>query len=724
MSEEDTLTAQSEIDLAERAAAPRLTKAVVVSGLYATAGLLPALTERAEASTDDDDDDLSEAITPKPIQPLFGEELRLDVDGRYPQMTASGTIPISKVQRLHWIARIKKTAANTYTGGIWFRDPSTATFPYRNVTIVVNPGPSASARSAKVTFSRTGLTPRVMTYAFKSAYFQKVEFEFDAETSISPGLSIQTHAHPNRPAGLASETLSIQTVFKRCGFNVSTSPNPSTIAAPPGTTWSDMEMHDAMTSFWSRFSATAKWAMWVLFARQHETGNSLGGIMFDDIGPNHRQGTALFYDSFVSSAPAGDLNPAAWVSRMRFWTAVHEMGHAFNLAHSWQKALGTAWIPLANEPEARSFMNYPYNVAGGQTQFFSDFEYRFSNTELLFMRHAPARFVRMGDANWFDNHAFEQVAQHPAPPLSLEIRFNRSRPAYEFMEPVVAELKLKNISSTPQVVDENVLKTLDGITIALKREGSPAKQYMPYARYCMSATPKVLAPGQAIYGSAYLTAGLNGIDVAEPGRYVIQAALHRPDGDIVSAAALLRIAPPRGYEEEVMAQDLFTDAVGRVMAFDGSNVLKGANDTLREVVAKHGDLRIARHALIPLALAVSRPAQVLDLGAGIDPLSAGTDRQTAVLVQAPQMAEARQELTQALRGSGSDVAAESLGHVDYKNYVDKLTDLLERQGDTQEATKVQQEMKTLLEARNVLPRVLGEIDTRIQSLEGEAAKGA
>ena len=125
-------------------------------------------------------------------------------------------------------------------------------------------------------------------------------------------------------------------------------------------------MHDAMQIYWSHFANVPQWRLWVLFASLHDRGASLGGIMFDDIGPNHRQGTSLFNDSFIKNAPNGDPNPAAWVQRMKFWTACHEMGHAFNLAHSWQKALGTPWIPLANENEARSFMNYPYNVAGGQ----------------------------------------------------------------------------------------------------------------------------------------------------------------------------------------------------------------------------------------------------------------------------------------------------------------------------------------------------------------------
>jgi hypothetical protein len=720
MSDEATLTARPEEASLAQATGSSITHGTV-SGLYATAGLIPGLIDSAGERADDGHD-AAAPLSSLPIQPIFGEELRLDVDGRYPQMAASGTIPISKVQRLQWIASLKKTGAHTYAGGIWYKDPAAASFPYTTVSITVIS--IAWLKTAKVTFSAAGIAPRVMVYVYKSAYFHRVEFEFDAETGITPLLAIQTHDHPNRPASLPAETLSIQNVFQRSGFQVSTSPNPSTLATPPGGTWSDMEMHDAMTAFWSRFSATAQWAMWVLFARQHEMGTGLGGIMFDDIGPNHRQGTSLFYDSFISEAPAGDPNPVASVARLHFWTAVHEMGHAFNLAHSWQKALGTPWIPLVDEPEARSFMNYPYFVTGGESAFFADFAFRFSSPELLFMRHAPARLVRMGDADWFDNHAFEQAVLQAAPPLALEIRFNRSKPVYEFMEPVVAELKLKNISGTAQIVDENVLKTLAGITIAVKRQGAPARQYAPYARYCTRPTPKTLAPGQALYGSVFLMAGLNGIDVAEPGRYVIQAAFHQPEGDIVSAPTTLRIAPPRTFEEEVIAQDVFTDAVGRVLAFDGSNVLKGANETLREVVAKLGDRRVARHARIPLALAVSKPAQVLDLGAGVERLAAGATRQMGAQTLAARPDDARADLDAALRGAGAEVAAESLGHIDYKYYVDKLTDLLESQGQRQEARKVQQELKTLLAARNVLPQVLADIDARIQTLGVKAAKGA
>jgi len=710
MKADDPISRQdSSTDPAEALHPPR-----PVSGLYT------ALGSTLRQATSDDDADL-EASGPELIPAVAGEELRLDVDGRYPQMTASGSIEISPVQRLHWIASIHSTGPNTYSGGIWYKDPAVTPFGYTTVDIKVS-SLLVLGRKAKVVFSGPGLKPRIRLFKFRSPYFHRVEVEYDAESPIAPVLQVDTCAHPNHPATLPCETLTIRQVFQRSGFDTTVSPNTSNVTGAPGGTWSDMEMHDAMTVFWSRFANLPQWALWTFFADQHDMGSGLGGIMFDDIGPNHRQGTAIFYNSFISDPPPpADPNVAAYIARNRFWTAVHEMGHAFNLAHSWQKSLGapfgSPWIPLVDEPEARSFMNYPYGVAGGETAFYADFEYRFTDQELLFMRHAPERFVRMGDAAWFDHHGFEQARTMPAPPLGLEIRANRPKPVFEFLEPVMIELKLKNISTAPQIVDENILTTLDGITIALKRQGSPARQFLPFAQYCMQPAAKVLQPNEAMYASVYVTAGLNGIDVAEPGRYILQAALHRPEGDVVSNVFALRIAAPAGFDEEVIAQDFFSNAVSRVLAFDGSRVLPEANTTLRNVVDRLGDRRVAKHARIPLGLAVAEPARVLAIGAGAEAGTAAPKKTLKVESAQPDRAEA--ELKAALMKQ-PDVAAESLGHVDYKVYVDDLTTLLETKGEVEEAAEAQDTLYKIMAARNVLPRVLGEIDERRQALRSGA----
>jgi hypothetical protein len=50
------------------------------------------------------------------------EELRLDVDGRYPQMMASGTLYGVLAKRVHWIARLTASGPSAWTGSIWFKD--------------------------------------------------------------------------------------------------------------------------------------------------------------------------------------------------------------------------------------------------------------------------------------------------------------------------------------------------------------------------------------------------------------------------------------------------------------------------------------------------------------------------------------------------------------------------------------------------------------------------
>lgn len=646
----------------------------------------------------------------RPTSALY-EELRLDVDGRYPQMTASGVLRISPSAKVHWIANVTASGANTYSGTIWYHEPSIASAAHTTVTIKVTPTLPA-LRRAIVVFTGGGLPPRRRIYRFASPYFHSVEFEFDSETAITPETSIDTCEHPTHPATLACETLSIAKVFQRAGFRVSSSTDEDVIpvaGAGPDTVWSNAEMHDTMQTYWSRFSALPRWAMWTFFARQHEDGFGLGGIMFDDIGAQHRQGTSLFYDSFISEEPASDPNPAAFARRMRFWTVVHEMGHSFNLAHAFQKALGapygSPWIPLADDPEARSFMNYPFLVAGGADAFFSDFEYRFSDQELLFLRHAPERFVQMGNEAWFSNHGFENLEHDQASPLALTLRFNRPTAVFEFLEPVVAELKLTNITNEPYIIDGNTLRSLERVTIVSKRERGAARRHRGYAQLLLRPQKRVLEPGESLYESVFLSAGVNGFDLAEPGNYVLQAAYHGADGTALSRPLGVRVRPPRNYDEESFAQDFYSDAVGRVLAFDGSRVLQGAIDCLKEAADRHADRAVAIHAQVALAMPLIKPGVVLDLAR----VSATTQQSAAALgaslrPTAAQLTEALSRVETVL--SKPNEAAETLGHIDLKYYADKVSRAAAKQGRDADASALQATTTSTLKARGVPERIL------------------
>lgn len=635
------------------------------------------------------------------------EELRLDVDGRYPQMTASGSMYSGMALSMHWIASLKTTGRSLWAGDIWYKS-GTAAFPYTKIKIKAITSLFSSQRKAVVVFYGGGGKARKLIYRFKSSYYHPVEFEYDAVEGAPLVTSIDTTAHPNHPASVPAEILTIENVFRRAGFDVRKSTGDQVISndSGPDALWSDMEMHDAMQIYWSRFADTAQWSMWVLFASLHEMGTGLGGIMFDDIGPNHRQGTAIFGNSFIATPPTGDPAPDAWVNRMRFWTACHEMGHAFNLAHSWQKELGIPWITLVNEDEARSFMNYPYRVTGGESAFFSDFEYRFSDSELLFMRHAPERFVQMGNADWFDHHGFQQANRLQNSTFRLEIRVNRERPVFEFMEPVMLELKLTNLTREFQLVDPEILKPSHDLTVILKKKGSPARQWAPYARCCTAASRVIVDSGKSLYHSVLISAGLNGWDIAEPGEYLIQVALKHGEEDIISNPLTIRVAPSRGYDEEAIAQDFFSEDIGRVLCFNGTRFLSKANDTLREIAERLPEKRVAFHAKLALSNPSTRRYKLLNMNG---------EKRFQTLDK--DMGMVKSLLDEALFHDPQR-SAETLGHIYYKKSVDKYSRTLFEEGEFESAARSQEDMLAVLQSRGVVESVLKQVEiTRTNYLE-------
>jgi hypothetical protein len=122
--------------------------------------------------------------TPIP-QPASSQELRLDVDGRYPLMKASGTFFFSIASnRTDWIANLTNTGLNSWAGEILYKTGDTASFPYISVNIEVQRSQFPNQRSATVTFSVAGASARTLAYKYKSPYFHEVEFEFDHEPAI------------------------------------------------------------------------------------------------------------------------------------------------------------------------------------------------------------------------------------------------------------------------------------------------------------------------------------------------------------------------------------------------------------------------------------------------------------------------------------------------------------------------------------------------------------
>jgi hypothetical protein len=636
------------------------------------------------------------------------EVFRLDIDGTYAQNAASGTIRTALgTSQIHWVAKLTRRSSTTTEGPIIYKN-GTLAFPYDKVTISRASASTLGERRIRVLFTGPGGARRVQDYVRNSTSFRDVEFEFDSTPDAIGGTTYNTGSHPTRPADLPVRTLSIETIYRESGFDVSTSPNASSVpttSAGADARWNDTELHDAMRVNWSRYSTNARWAMWTLFAGEYET-QDLNGIMFDYHATPQRQGAALFTTTIGQGVPAGDPNPTAWRARMRFRVAIHEMGHAFNLAHSFQKSSG-GWIPLADEPEARSFMNYPWRVAGGQSAFFSTFRFRFSDQELMFMRHAPDRFVQPGNAAFFDNHGEILPVGEVDEGLKLTLRTNREKNAIiasrdpsdvlEFLEPLMVELKLTNTT------DEDVLVPLDTldaghVMLIVKKDGRPARRHRPMAHYCRDVRRTALKPGASLYEIIFAGADGSGWLADEPGRYTVQAAITVAGKSVISNLLRVRILPPNGYDQEVLAQDVLTADVANVLTFDGSNVLVGANDALREVAAQMPDSRAAVHARVALGSAASRTLKVWRddaKGKHIDVAKVRED-------------EAADTLGAALTDN-PDTAADTLGHIDFRHYTEQYAKFLKRAGDTKEARDVVEASADALEARNVKPEAVNEL---------------
>lgn len=651
---------------------------------------------------------------------------RVDVDRFYPQhrisIEVSRRFPRSHAHAIAVVTSDQCVGLNhrIVEGDIAYRDGDATLIQGTHVVFDARRGRGKAYASYSLTLSGAGVATRTYPLHFDSQYFDPVEFEVDQVANANaPTTTMDTAAHPNRPADLPAETISLATVYQRAGFDVSMSPNANVIPtadAGANGTWSDGEMHNAMVAYWSRFANAPQWAMWVLFAARHDTGRSLGGVMFDDIGPNHRQGTAIFTDSFIQDAPAGDPNVAAWRQRMVFWTAAHEMGHGFNLAHAWQKAgsvaqgfPGDPWVPLANAPESRSFMNYPFLVTGGQASFFSDFRFRFSDDELVFMRHAPRRFVQMGNSDWFVNHAFEAPDSPLTPPVwSLAIRPNREGNSFSFMEPVAMELKLTNTSSAAVMADPHLLEDGRHITVFVQRQGGKTRQWRAMSTQCHQEHASPLKPGASLYGSHNISASTDGWLIDEPGFYKIQAAIEMGDAIVLSNVQRIYVAPSAKAEENSLAGDYFTEDVGRVLVFGGAPALQTAMATLETVVARCPGNPAALHAAMALSTPKLRQYKFLDSAtgrAGLAVRSAKQDVGAAAKVQIATLTDA------------PDKTADTLGHIAYFDAHNELAGAMAEAGNEKGSKKVLQASVASMKKRGVLGSVVQAAESQIARMK-------
>src|SRR5438034_1639992 len=430
---------------------------------------------------------------------------------------------------------------------------------------------------------------------FASGFLRSVLFEQDRQDTVpAPFVSYNTGS---LPSGGPARTLAISAAYAEARIEMQTAGVTdvvNTSDAGANGTWSDAELHAAMVRHFSLWRDIPQWAVWLFHAKLHDLGPGLYGIMFDQTG-KQRQGAAVFYQSLAGTT--------ADKQRLQLYTCTHELGHCFNLLHSWQKSLGTP--PVPDRPNSLSWMNYPWRYPlGGAGAFWSSFAFQFDDQELIHIRHAFRDAVIMGGNPFAVGSALENpegwrdpIEDHSG--LRLELRAPRS---FGYGIPVSVDLELSATDSRGRRVAQRLRPRNGNVEIAIRQPSGRVLIYKPLLHQCAADDVIVLdADTPGITETALVHYGQDGFYFDSPGSYRLRARTVGADGSIVLSNVLdLRVQAPVSREDDEAAALAFGDEQGTLIYLMGSDFdqLRAGNDALSELQERFPEHPLAAVARI------------------------------------------------------------------------------------------------------------------------------
>jgi hypothetical protein len=549
-----------------------------------------------------------------------------------------------------------------------------------------------------------------------SAFLRTIDLEIDRITGTELPRPFDTQTVSVRPADLPSLELDIQRAYQRAGVDMRILSDEQVFApADAGTDlkWDEDELHNAMVHNFSQWRDEPQWKLYLLIATHFKLypDNLVTGIMYDSQyrdpnDPFPRQGAAAFYSTMKMPEVWGGL-PQAEFDRNFLRTCVHELGHALNLLHSFDK----------ERPDSPSWMNYPwrypygYNLPpgwNGTNQFWQKCRFEFDLEELRHLRHhAMMEVIPGGAAFGILGHDVAVPAAVPsdqleAAPVALYIRTRPERYLFNFAEPVTVELKLKNQTKAPMVVPDMLNPEFGLMELYIRDPKGEVRPYQPLFKLCGEAKTEELAPGDKLYESVFLAYGAGGFYFEDPGEYQIWAIYTAGGYRLRSNALRIRVAFPQARDEEDMALYTFGRDQGHVLYMRGAKHLQSGTDQLREVTERFPNTNLSRY--IHLCFGNSEARAFKDLVAGE--------------IQPAQPQQAVQDLEKAV--SFLPKAKQSaLDNITHGRAVDLLYDLYGKTDQPEQAKEVLTETARYFKRMEVKPEVVADLRDRAKAISLE-----
>lgn len=297
------------------------------------------------------------------------------------------------------------------------------------------------------------------------------------------------------------------------------------LSAQPGIGVDDAELQDALASLLGA-GGTAHGSLGLILADVYRPMPDAYGFMFDldehqpAFGP--RQGCAVFLDKIETVIKAANKSDADFRDLVAY-TAVHEIGHAFNLWH------------VDNAP---SFMTtYPG----------ADFQQActFVPEEMAYLRHAVdasnASYVLPGGSAFGERGPIgDSGGGQPylvAKPLPLALQIGLSHESFWQFEPVELDVQLSVTDPTSAALDiPNVIDPgYPHFVIWITRPDGERHRYRPSVRFCGSPLRLEVTPERPFRRDISLFRQSGGYMFNAAGRHLVQAELRLGPGQVIQS---------------------------------------------------------------------------------------------------------------------------------------------------------------------------------------------